>query len=72
MWRFLFRAILVAAAAAALPACARFHLPAPPAVEMAIVGVDVIPMTDSRTVLRDRTVLLGGGRILWVGPREDV
>lgn len=41
------------------------------ATAVAFVGVTVVPMT-SETVLADRTVLVRGGEIVEIGPRESV
>lgn len=38
----------------------------------AFVGVNVIPLTDDTTVLRDHTVIVRDGRIATIGPRRSV
>jgi hypothetical protein len=65
------RGILLPALVVALPAgaCAQSGVdgsPPPATADMAFVGVDVVPM-DTEEVLPDRTVLVEGGRITWIG-----
>ncbi|HSM36399.1 MAG TPA: amidohydrolase family protein [Longimicrobiales bacterium] len=65
------RGILLPALFVALPAgaCAQSTGDGPPppgTADMAFVGVDVVPM-DTEEVLPDRTVLVEGGRITWIG-----
>lgn len=63
----------LALATAALAACASVdtNTGAAPHVDFAIVGVDLVPMTDPQSILRDRTVLVGDGRILKIAPSDE-
>lgn len=59
--------LLMLAFLAPAAACAQAGAGAPPSTaDMAFVGVNVVPMT-SEEILEDRTVLIEGGRIAWIG-----
>jgi imidazolonepropionase-like amidohydrolase len=63
-------AALFASLAAAVPAAAQARMPERE--DVAFVGVTVVPMTPGDSVLRDRTVLVRGGRIAAVGAVSEV
>lgn len=64
--------VLVAGAVAALTAVLLLAANGrDPDVDLAVTGVDVVPMTGD-TVLYDQTLLVAEGRILRVGPSRDV
>ena len=52
-------------------ACTSLPDPAAPPADLAIVGVNVIPMDAPGRVLAEHTVLIGDGRILALGPAHE-
>ena len=53
-------------------ACASAARPSTEPATVAFVGVQLLPMTSGEPVLRDRTVLVRGGRIAAIGPAGEV